>query len=313
MARYILERLIIMIPTIIVLSMILFVLMRLTPGSPLQPLAANANPLNPEEQKNLAHEWGLDKPIPEQYLTYVEKAVHLDFGTSYVYKSRTVVEILKPTFLVSLQLGVMALAIAVIFGGGLGVVAAMNQNGPADYLCTFIAMLGVSVPNFVLAVLLIILFVLGLRVLPDTGGWQRPVDWILPAITLSLGPLSIIARYTRSSVIDVIRSDYVRTARAKGMSERRVILVHVLKNALIPPLTILGPLIAAVVTGSPFVEIIFRVPGMGRYFIESITARDYPLIMAVFLFYGIFLQLMNLLVDLLYGIVDPRIRFGGAE
>ncbi len=313
MARFVVERLIIMVPTIVVLSLILFVLMRLTPGSPLQPIAPNANPLNPEQQKNLAHEWGLDRPILEQYVTYVGRAVHLDFGNSYVYKSRSVMEILGPTFLVSLHLGVMALAIAILVGGTLGVVAAMNQNGPFDYLCTFVAMLGVSIPNFVLAVLLIVTFVLGLKLFPSTGGWRTPVDWVLPTITLSLGPLSVIARYTRSSVIDVIRSDYVRTARAKGLGERRVMLVHVLKNALIPPLTILGPLIAAVVTGSPFVEIIFRVPGMGRYFIQSITARDYPLIMAVFLFYGVFLQLMNLLVDLLYGVVDPRIRFGGAE
>jgi ABC-type dipeptide/oligopeptide/nickel transport system permease component len=313
MFRYIIERLIIMIPTIIVLSIVLFVLMRLTPGSPLQPIAPNANPLSPEQQANLARAWGLDKPIPEQYLTYVGKALHLDFGTSYVYKSRTVVDILAPTFLVSLQLGVMALVLAILVGGGLGVVAAINQNGLLDYVCTAVAMVGVSIPNFVMGIALIALFVLEVHLIPSTGGWRTPSDWILPTITLALGPLSIIARYTRSSVIDVIRSDYVRTARAKGMNERRVMTVHVLKNALIPPLTILGPLIAAVVTGSPFVEEIFRVPGMGEYFIQSITARDYPLIMAVFLFYGVFLQFMNLLVDLLYGMVDPRIGFGGAE
>lgn len=313
MARYVFERLIVMIPTIIVLSLILFVLMRLTPGSPLQPIAANANPLPPEAQKNLAKEWGLDKPIYEQYLTYVSKALHLDFGSSYVYRSRAVTDILGPTFLVSLHLGVMALTIAVVGGGALGVVAATNQNGPVDYICTFVAMLGVAVPNFVMAVLLIVTLVLGLKLIPSTGGWQHPVDWILPTTTLALGPLSIIARYTRSSVIDVIRSDYVRTARAKGLSEQRVMIIHVLKNALIPPLTVLGPLIAAVATGSPFVEIIFRVPGMGRYFVESIIARDYPMIMAVFLFYGLFLQLMNLVVDILYGIIDPRIRFGRVE
>jgi ABC-type dipeptide/oligopeptide/nickel transport system permease component len=311
--RYILERLIIMVPTIIVLSIVLFVMMRLTPGSPLQPLAPGANALDPELQKNLAKEWGLDKSIPEQYLTYVGKAVHLDFGDSYVWRGRTVVEMLSPTFIVSLELGILALALAIVVGGALGIIAAMNQNGPWDYACTFVAMIGVSIPNFILAVLLISLLVLGLKVLPDTGGWQKPVDWILPTITLALGPLSIIARYTRSSMIDVIRSDYVRTARAKGMNERRVMLDHVLKNALIPPLTILGPLIAAVLTGSPFVELIFRVPGMGRYFIQSISARDYPMIMAVFLFYGVFLQVMNLAVDLLYGVADPRIRYGGAE
>jgi ABC-type dipeptide/oligopeptide/nickel transport system permease component len=311
MARYLIGRLIIMIPTIFVLSLVLFVLMRLTPGSPLQPNAPNANPLSPEQQELLAKAWGLDKPILEQYVIYIGKAFQLDFGLSYAFKTRTVTEILGPTLPVSLHLGLMALAIAIVFGGALGVLAAVNQNGVFDYVCTFVAMLGVAIPNFVMAIVFIVIFVMGLKVIPYTGGWESPIDWILPTIVLSLGPLAVIARYTRSSMIEAIRSDYVRTARAKGAGEGRVMLIHVLKNALIPPLTILGPLVAAVATGSPFVEIIFRVPGMGRYFIESVLARDYPVIMAVFLFYGVFLQAMNLVVDLLYGVVDPRIRLGG--
>lgn len=309
MSRYLINRLMVMIPTVIVLSLALFVLMRLTPGSPLQPIAPNANPLSPEQQEALAKAWGLDKPILEQYVIYIWKAVQLDFGTSYLFKSRTVIEILGPTLPVSLHLGMMALTIAVVFGVSLGILAAYNRNGAFDYVCTFIAMLGVSIPNFVMSLVFIIIFVLGLKVIPYTGGWESPVDWILPTIVLSLGPLAIISRYTRSSMIEAIGSDYVRTARAKGNSEQRVMLHHVLKNALIPPLTIMGPLVAAVATGSPFVEIIFRVPGMGRYFIESVLARDYPVIMAVFLFYGVFLQIMNLVVDVLYGVVDPRIRF----
>jgi peptide/nickel transport system permease protein len=308
MTRYLAGRVLVMIPTIIVLSLALFVLMRLTPGSPLDPVAPNANPLSPEQQLNLAREWGLDKPILEQYAIYVWKALQLDFGTSYQFKNRTVIEIIGPTLPVSLHLGLMALTVAVVVGVGLGVLAATNRNGTFDYLCTFIAMLGVSIPNFVMAIVFITVFVLGLKVIPYTGGWESPVDWIMPTLVLSLGPLAVIARYTRSSMIEAIGSDYVRTARAKGASERRVMLFHVLKNALIPPLTILGPLVAAVATGSPFVEIIFRVPGMGRYFIESVLARDYPVIMAVFLFYGVFLQAMNLVVDVLYGVVDPRIR-----
>jgi ABC-type dipeptide/oligopeptide/nickel transport system permease component len=311
MARYLVGRLLVMIPTIFVLSLALFILMRLTPGSPLQPNAPNANPLSPEQQEALAKEWGLDKPILEQYGVYVWRAVHLDFGMSYAFKTRTVTEILGPTFPISLHLGLMALTVAIVFGVGLGVLAAVNQNGPFDYVCTFIAMLGVAIPNFVMAIVVILIFVMGLKAIPYTGGWESPVDWILPTFVLSLGPLAIIARYTRSSMIEAIRSDYVRTARAKGANEGRVMLIHVLKNALIPPLTILGPLVAAVATGSPFVEIIFRVPGMGRYFVESVLARDYPVIMAVFLFYGVFLQAMNLVVDLLYGVVDPRIRLGG--
>lgn len=311
MARYLVGRLIIMIPTIIVLSLALFVLMRLTPGSPLQPIAPNANPLSLEQQEALAKAWGLDKPILEQYVIYIGKALQLDFGTSYQFRSRTVIEILGPTFSVSLHLGLMALAVAIVLGVSLGILAAVYQNGLADYLCTFVAMVGVSIPNFVMAIVAILVFVFGLKLIPYTGGWENPVDWILPTFVLSLGPLAVISRYTRSSMIEAIRSDYVRTARAKGANEGRVMLIHVLKNALIPPLTILGPLVAAVATGSPFVEIIFRVPGMGRYFIESVLARDYPVIMAVFLFYGIFLQVMNLVVDMLYGVVDPRIRLGG--
>ena len=311
MSRYLAGRLVVMIPTIVVLSLALFVLMRLTPGSPLQPNVPNANPLSPEQQEALAREWGLDKPILEQYVVYVWKALQLDFGMSYAYKTRSVTEILGPTLPVSLHLGLMALTIAVIFGVGLGVLAATHRNGAFDYLCTLIAMIGVSIPNFVMAIVFIIVFVLGLKVIPYTGGWEHPIDWIMPTLVLSLGPLAVIARYTRSSMIEAIGADYVRTARAKGASERRVMLRHVLKNALIPPLTIMGPLVAAVATGSPFVEIIFRVPGMGRYFIESVLARDYPVIMAVFLFYGVFLQAMNLVVDILYGVVDPRIRFDG--
>jgi len=311
MTRYLAGRLVVMIPTIIVLSLVLFVLMRLTPGSPLQPIAPNANPLSPEAQEALAKEWGLDKPILEQYVIYAWKALHLDFGTSYQYKTRTVTEILGPTLPISLHLGLMALTIAIIAGVSLGVLAATRRNGPFDYLCTFIAMIGVSVPNFVMSIIFIIVFVLGLKIIPYTGGWESPIDWIMPTLVLSLGPLAVIARYTRSSMIETMSADYVRTARAKGASERRVMLYHVLKNALIPPLTILGPLVAAVATGSPFVEIIFRVPGMGRYFIESVLARDYPVIIAVFLFYGVFLQAMNLLVDVLYGVADPRIRLDG--
>jgi ABC-type dipeptide/oligopeptide/nickel transport system permease component len=171
-----------------------------------------------------------------------------------------------------------------------------------------VATLGVAVPNFVLAVFFIILFSFVIPLFP-TGGWGTPSQWVLPTITLALAPMGIIARFTRSSMIEVIRSDYVRTARAKGLAERPVILRHVLKNALIPVVTLLGPMFAAVGTGSFFVESIFRVPGMGRFFVLSMTGRDYPMIMAVVLIYGAFLATMNLVVDLLYGALDPRIRY----
>ncbi|ACZ39327.1 ABC transporter permease [Sphaerobacter thermophilus] len=308
MSQYILRRLFWLVPTMLAISLVTFVVMHATPGSPLQPDAPNANPLPPAAQQNLARKWGLDKPLHIQYMTFLKNALRGDFGTSYVHKTSTVMEILQRTFPVSLHLGTMALLLAIFVGIPLGVLAAVNQNGPIDYVCSFIATLGVAVPNFVLAIFLIVVFVLGLGVIPRTGGWTSPVDWILPTIALGLGPLGILARYTRSSMVEVMRQDYMRTAQAKGLSQRAVVLGHAVKNGLLPPLTILGPMFAAVGTGSFFVETLFRVPGMGRFFVDSMIARDYPLIMAIILLYGIFLAIMNLVVDILYSVVDPRIR-----
>lgn len=297
-----------MVPTLLAISLVTFLFMHATPGSPIQPDSAN-NPLTPDQQQVLARQWGLDKPLYQQYLKFVWRGVHLDFGNSYVYKTRTVTEILAANTKVSLELGIVALSLAVFGGLALGIAAAMNQNGPIDYVCSFLAMLGIALPNFVLGVFLILFFVLYLHVIPRTGGWASPADVILPAIALGMTPLATIARYTRSSMIDVIRSDYVRTARAKGLAEPRVVLVHVVKNGLIPPLTIMGPIFAAILTGSPAVETIFRVPGIGKYFVQSFTARDYPMIMAIILLLGVFIAGLNLVVDLLYGVVDPRIRY----
>ncbi|HXJ77787.1 MAG TPA: ABC transporter permease [Candidatus Methylomirabilis sp.] len=308
MVRYTVYRLLWLVPTVVAMALVTFVVMHATPGSPLDPIAEGANPLSPEAQKNLAAAYGLDKPLWEQFGIFIVKALHGDFGQSFVYKTRTVGEILVETFPISLFLGSMALAIAVTGGIALGVLAAVYQNRSWDYLCVSMATLGVSVPNFVLAVFLIVLFSFVIPLFP-TGGWGSPQDWVLPAVTLALGPLGIIARFTRSSMVEVIRSDYIRTARAKGLAEQPVILKHVFKNALIPVVTLLGPLFAAVGTGSFFVESIFRVPGMGRFFVLSMTGRDYPMIMAVVLIYGVFLALMNLLVDLTYGFIDPRIRY----
>jgi ABC-type dipeptide/oligopeptide/nickel transport system permease component len=310
MGRFIARRLLWLIPTILVMSLLTFTLMHLTPGSPLQPQAANANPLPPETQKNLAHAWGLDKPLWEQYVTFLWKSLRFDFGYSFIYRTRHVTEILRGAFPVSMELGAMAMVLAIVVGIPLGILAAVNQNGPVDYISSFLATLGVAVPNFVLSIFFIVIFVIGLHVLPDTGGWNGPKDWVMPAVALGLGPLGILARYTRSSMVEVLRQDYIRTAQAKGLSETRVVIRHALKNGLIPPLTIIGPMFAAIGTGSFFVETIFRVPGMGRYFVDSMTARDYPMIMAVILLYGVFLALMNLVVDVMYGVVDPRIRLG---
>ena len=308
MLRYVVYRLLWLVPTLLAMALVTFLVMHATPGSPLDPVAEGANPLSPEAQKNLAEVYGLDKPIYTQFGIFLTKALRGDFGTSFVYKTRTVAEIMVETFPISLLLGSMALVLAVVGGVTLGILAAVYQNRSWDYVSVAVATLGVSVPNFVMAVFLIVIFSFVLPIFP-TGGWNSPQDWVLPTVTLALAPMGIIARFTRSSMLEVIRSDYIVTARAKGLSEGPVILKHVLKNGFIPVVTLLGPMFAAVGTGSFFVESIFRIPGMGRFFVLSMTGRDYPMIMAVVLIYGAFLALMNLVVDLLYGTLDPRIRY----
>jgi ABC-type dipeptide/oligopeptide/nickel transport system permease component len=306
--QYAVSRMVWLIPTLLAMALVTFLVMHATPGSPLDPVAEGANPLSPDAQKNLAAAYGLDKPLWEQFAIFVGRAVRGDFGNSFVYKTRTVSEILVETFPVSLFLGSMALALAVAGGISLGVLAASYQNRMWDYVSVTLATFGVAVPNFVLAVFLIILFSFAVPLFP-TGGWDSWRNWVLPTVTLALAPMGLIARFTRASMLEVIRSDFTLTARAKGLGEAPVILKHAFKNALIPIVTLLGPMFAAVGTGSFFVESIFRVPGMGRFFVLSMTGRDYPMIMAVVLSYGAFLAVMNLLVDIAYGALDPRIRY----
>jgi len=309
MLQYAMRRVAWMIPTLLAMALMTFIIMHATPGSPLDPQAPNANPLSPELQRNLAEKYGLDKPLYLQFLTFLKNVARLDFGFSYAYKTRTVSEILAGTFPISLQLGIMAFFFAAVGGITLGTLAAVRQNSWVDYLCVVLATAGVSLPNFVTGILLILIFALSLGLLP-VSGWDSPRNWILPTITLGLPELGIIARYTRASVLEVVRADYTRTARAKGVAERAIVGKHVLKNALIPVVTYLGPLLAAIGTGSFFVELIYSVPGMGKFFVQSMSGRDYNMIMAVVLLYGAFLGVMNLVVDLSYGLLDPRIRYG---
>ncbi len=308
MLSYVVARLLWLVPTLLAMALVTFLVMHATPGSPLDPIAEGANPLSPEAQKNLAAHYGLDRPLPQQFLIFVGNALRGDFGNSFVYKTRSVTEILRGAFPVSLFLGTMAFIVATVGGLALGILAAVHQNRGWDYLSVTLATFGVAVPNFVLAVFLIVLFSIIVPLFP-TGGWDSPRTWVLPTLTLALAPLGIVARYTRASMLEVIRADYTLTARAKGLAEGPVIFKHALKNALIPVVTLLGPMFAAIGTGSFFVESIFRVPGLGRFFVESMTGRDYPMIMTVILVYGAFLALMNLVVDLLYGVLDPRIRY----
>lgn len=310
MLRFALNRIFWLIPTLLAMAAITFGIMHATPGSPFNV----SDKQRPEDIARLEALYGLDKPLPEQFVQYVWNALHFDFGISYSARPQTVNEIIGRTFPISLHLGVMALIFAIGVGMLLGVLAAVNQNGWIDYFSVTLAILFYSMPSFVMGFLLILIFAvylpdwginLGFRV----GGWERPQDWILPTIALGAAPLATLARYTRSSMIEVIRSDFVRTARAKGLTDQGVVSKHVLKNALIPVVTLIGPIFAAVGTGSFFVEEVFNIPGMGKFFVTSMQTKDQTMILAVVLLYGVFLAVMNLLVDLLYGLIDPRIRY----
>ena len=312
MLGFILKRVLWLIPTLLVMTLLTYFIMELTPGSPFD--LANANGITPEMIARLEHQYGLDKPWYERYVIYVKNALQGDFGESYSYRPQQVSDIIARTMPTSLWLGTMATMFAVTFGMTLGVLAAVNQNGIIDYITVTIAILFYSMPNFVMGFVLILLFAIWL---PNHGidlgfrpsGWDGPKDWILPTIALGAAPLATIARYTRSSMIDVIRSDYVRTARAKGLAQRKVVIKHVLKNALIPVVTLIGPIFAIVATGSFFVEKIFNVPGMGKFYVESMQTKDQTMILAVVLIFGVFLAVMNILVDIVYALIDPRIRY----
>ena len=312
MLGFIIKRVLWLIPTLLVMTLLTYFIMELTPGSPFD--LANANGITPEMIARLEHQYGLDKPWYERYVIYVKNALQGNFGESYSYRPQQVSDIIARTMPTSLWLGTMATMFAVTFGMTLGVLAAVNQNGIIDYITVTISILFYSMPNFVMGFVLILLFAIWL---PDHGidlgfrpsGWDTPKDWILPTIALGAAPLATIARYTRSSMIDVIRSDYVRTARAKGLAQQKVVVKHVLKNALIPVVTLIGPIFAIVATGSFFVEKIFNVPGMGKFYVESMQTKDQTMILAVVLIFGVFLAVMNILVDIVYALIDPRIRY----
>ncbi len=312
MLRFTINRILWFIPTILVMAAVTFLLMSLTPGSPFD--LANSNGIPPETIANLERKYGLDRPIYERFGIYIWNSLHGDFGESYVYRPQTVWSIIARTLPISLELGLWATLFALILGLLFGVIAAVNQNKWPDYLSVTTSILFYSMPNFVMGYLLILLIVVylprwGIDLGFGLGGWDDPKDRILPMIALGAAPMATLARYTRSSMIDIIRSDYVRTARAKGLAEQKVVFKHVLKNALIPVITLVGPIFAAVGTGSFFVENVFNIPGMGRYFVTSMLSKDQTMILAVTLVYGIMLAAMNLLVDLLYGVIDPRIRY----
>jgi ABC-type dipeptide/oligopeptide/nickel transport system permease component len=298
-----------MVPTLLLVYTVVFFLMRATPGGPWDDIGQR--PVFPEVRENLLRKYHLDDPLWKQYVDYLGAALHGDLGPSYRNRARTVADIIADFFPISLQLGLAAMVVALGVGVPLGFLAAARQDTLVDRGLMLLAVVGISTPSFVVANLLVVVFAVHLRWVP-TSGWEGLLSprAAIPVLALALGPLAAIARYARSAMLDVIRADYVRTARAKGVSEWRVILGHAAKNALIPVVTIAGIHLAFVVTGSFYVEVVTGVPGLGRYLVQSISARDYPVIMGTTLLLAAIVMTVNLLVDLLYAVLDPRIRHG---
>lgn len=308
MSQYILKRVLLLFPSLLAVYTITFFLMQATPGSPWD---RTGRPLPAHVVERLNEKYGLDAPIWEQYVTYLWGIVtRADFGASYNNVGRDVSEIIAAFFPVSIQLGLVAMAIAVFGGILLGIVSAVNHNKLADYIATFVAIVGVSTPNYVVATVLVVVLAVQLGWLP-TGGWDGlfSVKVFIPAIALAFSPMALIARYTRTSMLEVLRLDYVRTAHAKGVRQHFVLLRHSLPNALIPVVTVAGIAFTEVVTGSFFVETVTGVPGIGRYFVTSVTARDYPVIIGTTLLFATVVMIMNLVVDVLYSVLNPRVRY----
>lgn len=306
MSRYIIRRILWFIPVLLALTIFTFVLVRVIPGGPFDRIGDRTLP--PEIVANLEAKYHLDKPMWEQYLEYMWNLVHFDLGPSFSYRTRTVNDIIAEALPVSAQLGVMAIALGVSIGIPAGCLAALKHNTWVDHSSTFVAILGYSIPSLVMGPVLIWIFALKLGWFP-VARWEGPIYWVLPVLTLGVGLSASIARLTRGSLLQVLQEDYIRTARAKGLHERVVVVGHALKNSLIPVVTILGPMFAGVVTGTFVVEQIFGIPGLGKHFVTSIGNRDYPVILGTTLLYAVLLVIANLVVDITYAWLDPRIRY----
>ena len=304
MGRYIVRRLAGLLFTFLIVSVITFSLMHAVPGGPFDE---NKQPLPPAAKANILHKYGLDKPVWQQYLLYMWAAVHLDFGIPFQSPTETVSGLIARVWPATLELAGLVILLSYTLGLLFGIVAAVNQNTWIDRTVTAMATLGFAVPNFVIGIWMILVFSVSLHWLP-TGGWGTWRQVIMPALVYAAAPLSLVARYTRVNMLEAMRADYVRTARAKGLSERTIILRHILKNALLPLITVLGPQIPNIATGSIFIESVFRIPGLGRYFVTSTANRDYPMIMATMLIVALLWGFTYLVSDVLYTIVDPRVR-----
>lgn len=307
MLRYALKRLLVAIPTLFVIVTLAFFMMRAAPGGPFD----SDRRLPPAIEANIEAAYGFDRPLIVQYGDYLAHVARGDFGPSLKYRDKSVREIIAEGLPVSATLGVLSLSLALVVGGALGAVAAIRQNRPSDFGVMAVAMIGISIPTFVTGPLLALVFGVWLRVLPS-GGLQGGMTFetlLLPVITLALPQIAILSRLMRAAMIEVLRSNYIRTARAKGLPEWRVIGRHALQAAMAPLVSYLGPALAALMTGSLVVEQVFQLPGIGRQFVIGALQRDYTVVMGVVILYASLVLLMNLLADLLYGVLDPKVKY----
>ncbi|HED23966.1 MAG TPA: ABC transporter permease [Firmicutes bacterium] len=308
MLGYLIRRLLSALFAIWVVITVTFIFMHLIPGGPFQTEKAIPEAI----KENIEARYKLDQPLHFQYLDYLGNVVRGDLGPSYKYRGQTVNDIIAERFPVSLQLGLLTFIIAIVLGVGAGIIAALYQGRAPDYITMFFSTIGISVPSFILGTLLMYVFAFRLGLLP-AAMWGTPQHIIMPAVALAGLPTAFIARLTRSSMLDVLNQDYMRTALAKGLPRLRMIWVHAVKNAIIPVITYSGPLLAAILTGSFIVENIFAVPGLGKHFVTSIYNRDYTVILGLTIFYSILLIGLNMFVDFAYTLVDPRIKLMGSK
>ncbi|MGP1673848.1 MAG: ABC transporter permease [Candidatus Limnocylindrales bacterium] len=304
MISYLTRRILWIIPVLFVVSVITFFLMHSVPGGPWD----REKRLPAAVVTRLNAEYGLDQPLVGQYVAWATDFVTGDFGPSYRFTDRRVNDIVADGLGTTVQLGVMAFLLAVVIGIPLGILAALGHNRWPDYLSTSVSIVGIATPSFVLGILLIVVFSVQLGWFP-TGGWKGPQYWVLPAVALAGFPIAVIARYTRASMLEVTRKDYIRTAHSKGLRNQSVVSRHMIRNALIPVVTILGPTLAFLVTGSFIIERVFNIPGVGQFYLNAITTRDYSLLMAMTMLYAFAVAFLNVVVDVLYAYIDPRIRY----
>jgi oligopeptide transport system permease protein len=305
MTGYLVRRLMISVPTLLIIVTIAFFMMRVAPGGPFDQERA----LPPEIERNMLAAYNLNSPLIVQYWDYLKGVVQGDFGPSFKYQDFSVAELLLQGFPASLRVGGIAIALAVVIGITLGTVAALRQNSGIDYAVMATAMTGITIPNFVMAPLLTLVLGVYLGLLPVAGwGGGAPKFLILPVIALALPQIAYIARLTRGSMIETLNANFVRTARAKGLRERIVVVRHALRGALLPVVSYLGPATAQIMTGSVVIETIFGIPGIGRYFVQGALNRDYTLVMGTVIVYGVLIIVLNLVVDLLYGLLDPKVK-----